>query len=262
VARIGKKVVGVHRSLPGNGSATFLGFRPRDDQAASLGAEVRTWFEVLLALGAYPGNQAGTAGNDNPSVVSRTTPYLACRFPNGTTTIGVHYRNHEESWPGGFHRDAKQDQGVLAKNPLPPATLALRDLPVNGRRVSFEGDLTMAFRLDGAGSLVAFAGYNCHKVVVDGREFVFASRPMSHVAWAPVRSERRVPGGASMEIWANGEASMSLPLPAGVKGGELYFQGGKPGAFGAKVACKCAEGVLRFDASNAWPQKHLFFVAA
>ena len=66
--------MGTHRATARNGSATFLGFRPRDDQSASLGAEVRTWFEILLALGAYPGSGASRARNDNPSVVSRTTP--------------------------------------------------------------------------------------------------------------------------------------------------------------------------------------------
>ena len=64
-----------------------------------------------------------------------------------------------------------------------------------------------------------------------------------------------------MEIWVHGEASMSLPLPAGVKGGELYFAGGRPGSFGAKVACECSDGVMRFSALDAWPQKHLYFVA-
>ena len=71
----------------------------------------------------------------------------------------------------------------------------------------------MAFRLDGAGSLVAFAGHNCQKVAIDGREFVFASRPVSLAAWAPVLPQRRVPGGAVMEVWVHGEAAMSLPLP-------------------------------------------------
>ena len=190
VARLGPKVVGVHRPMPGNGSATFLGFRPRDDQAASLGVEVRTWFEILFALGAYPGSDPKAAGNDNPSVVSRTTPYLACRFPNGATSVGAHYRTHEESWGGGFHRDAKQDEETLKRNPLPPATLALRDFRVNGHRVTYDGDLTMTFRLDNAGSLAGFAGYNCQKVVIDGREFVFASQPIHLVAWAPVLPER------------------------------------------------------------------------
>ena len=261
VARLGQKVVGVHRALPGKGTTTFLGFRPRDDQAASLGVEVRTWFEILSALGAYPGSDPKAAGNDNPSVVSRTTPYLACRFPSGATSVGAHYRTHEESWGGGFHRDAKQDEEALKRNPLSPATLALRDFRVNGHRVTFDGELTMTFRLDDAGSLAGFAGYNSQKVAVDGREFVYASRPIYLVAWAPVLPQRRVTGGAIMEIWVHGEAAMSLPLPAGVKGGELYFAGGRPGSFGAKVACECSDGAMRFSALDAWPQKHLYFVA-
>jgi hypothetical protein len=261
VARVGQRTVGIHRRLAGNGSATFLGFRPRDDQSASLGAEVRTWFEILLALGAYPGSGPDPAGNDNPSVVSRTTAYVACRFPNGTTSLAAHYRTHEESWPGGFHRDAQQDQEILTRNPLPPATLSLRGLQVNGRHVSFQGELTMAFRLDGAGSLVAFAGHNCRSITIDGREYVFASQPVALAAWAPVLPQRQVPGGAVMEVWVHGEAAMTLPLPAGVKGGQLYFAGGRPGSFGEKVACDCPGGVLQFNALNAWPQKHLFFVA-
>ena len=119
----------------------------------------------------------------------------------------------------------------------------------------------MAFRLDGTGSLVAFAGHNCQKVVIDGREFAFASRPVSLAAWAPVPPQRQVPGGAVMEVWVHGEAAMTVPLPAGVKDGELYFEGGRLGSFGAKVAFDCSGGVLRFNALNAWPQKHLFFVA-
>ena len=42
------------RRYPSGGTATFLGYRPRDDQSRSLGYESRNWFEVLAALGAYP----------------------------------------------------------------------------------------------------------------------------------------------------------------------------------------------------------------
>ncbi len=262
VAKVGAKIVGTHRTVAKNGSATFLGFRPRDDQSASLGIEVRTWFEILVALGAYPGSGPDAGRNDNPNIVSRSTPYVACRFPNGTTTVAAHYRAHEESWPGGFHRDAKQDQEILAKNPLPSAALELRDFQVNGHRVSFQGELTVAFRLDAAGALAAFAGHNCQKITVDGREFVFASNPMPLAAWAPVLPERRIPGGAVMEVWAHGESDMTLPLPAGVTKGELYFQGGKVGSFGEKTPCDCSGGILRFKALNSWPQKHLFLVAS
>jgi len=222
---------------------------------------LRTWFEILLALGAYPGSGANEARNDNPSVVSRTSPYVACRFPNGTTSLAAHYRTHEESWPGGFHRDAKQDQEILAKNPLPSAALELRDLQVNGHRVTYTGALTVAFRVDGTGSLIAFAGHNCQKIALDGREVVFASKPVSLAGWAPVLPERRVPGGALMEVWVHGEADMSLPLPVRVENGELYFQGARIDAFGERVACVCSGGVLQFKARNDWPQKHLFLVA-
>ncbi len=261
VAQVGEKVVGLHRTVAKVGSATFLGFRPRDDQAASLGVEVRTWFEILLALGAYAPSAAGLPANDNPDVISRTTPYVACRFPNGAVSLAAHYRTHVESWPGGFHRDAKQDQEALARNPLPSPALELRDLRVGGHRVSFEGELEMAFRLDGTGSLAAFAGQKCQKILIDGREFAFASAPVPLVAWAPVLPQRRVPGGAAMEIWVHGEADISLPLPTGLTGGELYAQGARLGSLGQKVACECSGGLLRFKALNAWGQRRLFFVA-
>jgi hypothetical protein len=261
VARLGQKIVGVHRPWARNGGATFLGFRPRDDQSASLGEEARTWFDLLLALGAYPGSGPATASNDNPSVVSRTTPCVACRFPNGATALAAHYRSHEESWPGGFHRDAAQDAEILARNPLPAATLTLRDFRVNGHRVTFDGELAMSFRLDDTGSLVAFAGHNCRNIILDGREFVFASTPLSLVAWAPVLPQRRVPRGATLELWSHGEADLTLPLPAGVNRGELRFQGSRIDAFGEPIPCDCSGGVLRFKSRNDWPQKHLFFVA-
>jgi hypothetical protein len=262
VAKVGADVVGLHRKLANAGSATFLGFRPRDDQAASLGSEVRTWFEILLALGAYPATRSGLAANDNPDAVSRTSPYVACRFPNGTVSVAAHYRNHIESWPGGFHRDAKQDQEVLAKNPLPSAELALRGLRVSGHSVDYDGELAMAFRLDATGTLAAFVGYKCRKISIDGREFAFASAPMALAAWAPVLPQRRVPGGAVMEVWVHGEADLTLPLPSGASSGQLYFQGARLGAFGEKVACECADGKLRFKALNAWGLRHLYFVAA
>jgi hypothetical protein len=261
VARAGQGVLGARRLLGTGGSLTFLGFRPRDDQAASLGIEARTWFEVLLALGAYPKSSPDMASNDNPTVIARTSPYLACRFPNGTITIAAHYRSHEESWPGGFHRDPKQDQEILAKNPLPPAKLNLRDLTVAGRRISFAGELVMAFRLDDRGSLAGFVGQQCQKITLDGRDFVFASQPVPLAAWAPVLRARRVPGGAILEVWVHGDADMQVPLPPGVEKGELYFDGGRIGSFGDRIASECTRGILRFKARNEWPQKHLFFVA-
>jgi hypothetical protein len=64
-----------------------------------------------------------------------------------------------------------------------------------------------------------------------------------------------------MELWVQGEANMTLPLPAGATRGDLYFQGARLGSFGDKVACECAGGLLRFKAQHAWGQRHLYLVA-
>ena len=40
----------------GKGKAWYFGFRPRDDQSASLGYESRTLFEILNCCGAYKGS--------------------------------------------------------------------------------------------------------------------------------------------------------------------------------------------------------------
>lgn len=262
VAKTGKEIIGVHRKFGPRGSATFLGFRPRDDQAASLGAEARTWFEILLALGAYPGRKPDAELNDNPSVVSRTSPYVACRFPNGTTTVAAHYRSHEESWPGGFHRDDKQDAEILTRNPLPSGALALKDFAVNGHRVDYDGSLTVAIRVGANGSLLAFAGHDCQQIKIDGREHVFASVPVATIAWAPVLAERRVTGGAILELWVHGEAEITIPLPAGVTAGELYGQGARLDSFGERIAGECSGGSLRFKALRGWGQRHFFVVPA
>ncbi len=254
VARVSGQVAGLHRRV-GEGSVTFLGLRPRDDQAASLGYEVRTWFEILKTLGAYP-------GADNPAVVSRETPWLATRFPNGTTVVAAHYRSQVESWPGGFHRDAKQDAAILAANPLPPDRLELRDFRVSGHTVGFQGSLIVGFRLDAAQRLVAFSGHHCERILLDGHDHVFADAPLAHLAWAPVLTERRLPGGAVMELWVNGAANVTVPLPEGVTGGRLVAQGPRLGSAGQPMAATTDAGQLKFRAEAAWGHAHLYLLTA
>ncbi|MDQ1257591.1 MAG: hypothetical protein QG656_2197, partial [Candidatus Hydrogenedentes bacterium] len=113
-ARMKKHVVGAHRTLDGGGSVTYLGFRPRDDQSASLGYETRCWFDVLTTIGAYAPTGAFPGVNDNTEYLSRTTDYLCCRFPNGTVAIAPHLQRLEECWPGGFARNAEEDKAIVA----------------------------------------------------------------------------------------------------------------------------------------------------
>jgi hypothetical protein len=262
VARIGSQIIGLHRGADRNGTLTFLGFRPRDDQAASLGYESRGWFEILKALGAYPKSRPELTVNDNPAVVSRESPYLATRFPNGTTAIAVHYRRHGESWPGGFHRDAKQDAEILARNPLDSDELELRRFRVNGHTVEYRGRLIVAFRLDEDATLTAFAGYDCAAIHLNGRDHVFSSAPMRHVAWAPVAEARQVPHGAILELWAHGNAQLTIPLPKSVPSGRLVFQGSHLGAAGSPIPATIQAGKLEFEVQDNWPEKHLYLLAS
>jgi hypothetical protein len=262
VARLGSQIVGVQHTTEGKGSLTFLGFRPRDDQAASLGYETRTWFDILNTLGAYPKSQSELAVEDNPAVVSRESPYLATRFPNGTTAVAVHYRRHIESWPGGFHRDAKQDTEILAKNPLDSDELDLHTFRVNGYAVDYRGRLIVAFRLNERGSLEAFAGYDCASIRVNGRNYAFGTERMTHVAWAPVEERRRVAGGALLEIWAHGTGALSIPVPQSLGAVRLIFQGARPGAVGESIPAQVHNGLLQFQAEERWPQKHLYVLAS
>src|SRR5262249_2938271 len=133
-ARVGSDIVCVHRPVGKAGSITFLGFRPRDDQSASLGYESRSWFDVLRSLGAYPNSRSDSTAHDNPSIVSRESPYLATRFPNGAIAVAAHYRSHPETWGGGIHRDPAEDEKLLKQNPLPSDRLELQDFRVAGHK--------------------------------------------------------------------------------------------------------------------------------
>ncbi len=245
VARVKDWIVGV-----ANGSATFLGYRPRDDQSRSLGYDARNWFEVLSALGAYP-------APDNPDRISRTGPYLAAAFPNGSVAIAPHLRELEEGWPGGFARDRKQDLAYLDRHPLPPESLWLRDFRVSGYVVTYEGEHAVALRAGKTGGLIAFAGENAREVTVNGRRTVFATAKMKRIAWAPVAAERRVEGGAVMQFLVDGSGTVRIPVPAWMN---LIAEGPTPGSRGGAVPSRMEAGVLVFEATPALAGKWLYGV--
>ena len=260
VARMDEGVVGLHQSLADGGSVTYLGFRPRDDQAASLGYETRTWFDVLQALGAYPASRPGLSPSDNPTVISREGPCLACRFPNGAITLATHYRRHVENWPGGFRRDPEQDAAILARNPLPSDRLDLRNLAVAGHTVTYRGRLVVAFQPAADQRLAAFSGYDCETITIDGVEHRFADRPLAHVAWAPVAANRRVPGGAVLEVWATGAAQLRIPLPPGLTAARLFQQGPRLGSVGGEVPLRLEAGHAVIATKAEWGGGHLYLI--
>lgn len=238
VARWRGQIVGTLRRTPAGGALAALGFRPRDDQSASLGYETRGWFEMLNTLGAYPAAKAGAgagAANDNPSVVSRTTPYLACRFPNGATALAPHLKDVEEQWEGGFARNAQRDEEVMKRITLPSNTLALKGFRVNGHVVDYEGEGALAFRTDARGNLIAFAGQGARTITVDGRTFELGRGEPGPIGWAPVEPERRVAGGAVLLVSAARPGTIAIPAGALEGPLEFFAEGALPGSKGRPV---------------------------
>lgn len=260
VARVKQQVTGTRRVLPGGGAITFLGFRPRDDQSRSLGYEARYWFEILTALGAYPPTGAFPGVNDNPDYLSRTTDYLVCRFPNGAIAAAPHLREVEECWPGGFARDAAQDQEILSKLTLPSEQIALQDFRVNGRTVSYEGDQCVTFRVGEKGELAAFAGVNCDRIAIDGRTTVFAEQKLPLAAWAPIDAARRVAGGAVMEMMFNGAGRVRIPADALPNTVEVVAQGATLGSRGEIIPSARENGALEIALGPNVVNRWLFVV--
>ena len=197
---------------------------------------------MLDALGAYPATARCTDTNDNTEYVSRTTPYLACRFPNATVAIAPHFRETEENWGGGFARKPEDDQKYVEKYPPPPETLELKDFKVNGHAVTYSGQQAMAFRVDPQGNLIAFAGSGATRITIDGRETVFADQPFGQVAWAPVSENRRVQGGAVLQLMAYGTGTLRIPATSLPEGLAFVVQGPKPGSRGGIVPSRIENG--------------------
>jgi hypothetical protein len=189
----------------------------------------------LLALGAYPPSGRFSGVNDNTEYLSRTGEYLCCRFPNGAITIARHLRLLEEDWQGGFARDPGADAAYLARHPLPPDKLDLRDFKVGGHTVTYEGSGAVAFRLNRQGSLAAFAGSDCRRITLDGRTTVFADNPLSLVTFAPIAAARRVPGGAICQLTVAGTGAVRIPLGGLPEKVELFAAGAIPGSKGTAV---------------------------
>ncbi len=235
IARSGDWIVGTLRETPEGGTCVFLGYRPRDDQAASLGYETRNWFEILYALDAYSSIGKFADYNDNTEVLSRSGDYLICRFPNGAVTLAPHLKDLEEDWPGGFSRDEEEDKAIIERLKLPSDEIHLKDFRVNGHTVTYDGHWALAYRLDEKGDLVAFAGGKEDLITIDGREHALGGAPFGQFAWGPIPRERRVPGGAVMMLLAYGQGTLRVHVSE--KAGKLdwFVEGKRPGSKGDPV---------------------------
>jgi len=261
IAKVEKKVVGALYTY-GRGTACYLGFRPRDDQSASLGMEQRTWFEILNRLGAYAPTGKYSDGNDNTEYLSRTTDYLCTRFPNGTTIVARHYRRHQESWPGGFSRDKTLDEKIIEKNPLPPDDIFLKDFKVNGHEIDYKGRLILAINSDSSGHLVAFEGHDCNQIQIDDKTYVFAGEKQKLLAWSPVSANRQIPGKAFFQIYIIGTGEITVPLRTDRKNLMLFSEGPEPGSKGKSIAFNYENGFIRIQANDRTTGRRLYLVGS
>ena len=259
VAWMRNHVLGAHRSL-GKGTVTTLGFRPRDDQSQSLGYDARYWFEILNALGAYPASGKFERVLDNTEYLSRTTEYLCCRFPNGALAITPHLRELEEGWPGGFARNREEDQALLTNLSLPDGRLELDRFKIQGSELSYTGLHALTFRVSPDNIPIAFAGRDCQSITLNGMETVFADRKMPLVAWAPVREDRRVPGGAVMIVFYWGEGELRIPAVNLTEPIAVHVEGATPGSRGAALDAHIEDGVLVIKAEGQYGNRWIYVV--
>lgn len=242
VSQVENKIVGT-KMKQGKGFAYYCGFRPRDDQSASLGYESRTLFEILNAINAYPSSGKFKV-NDNPTYVSRTSDFFATCFPNGATAIVKHYRTHQENWEGGFSRNEEADKKALAENPLPSDLLDIQNLKINGHEISYTGKMNTAFRMDRNKRLVAFIGNHCTDITIDHINYKFANNPVN-ITYVPVDDQLK-----NYFVYIGGEGNITLPVPEGFTKATL-----KDGR--QTIPCKMEEGNLVFNMDKSISDKWL-----
>ena len=242
LAKVENMIVGT-KYKKGKGCAYYCGFRPRDDQSASLGYETRTLFEILHATNAYP-SSGKFAVNDNPAYVSRTTDWLATKFPNGTTAIVKHYRTHRENWGGGFARNAESDAKALSVNPLPSDKLDIKSLKINGHEITYTGKMNMAFRTDENGNLIAFHGRECKGITIDGKQYNFSAIPVD-ITYSPVDNTMK-----TYQLQVSGKTKISLPLSKTAKNVSLKHRN-------KTIAHTISKGKMMFEITDELSGKWL-----
>lgn len=80
-------------------------------------------------------------------------------------------------------------------------------IKVNGHAVDFEGKLSLAFRVNSQNELMAFDGYQCNEIKLDGKSYVFGDKPFGRIAFMPEDETN-----SSYAIFITGEGRISLPV--------------------------------------------------
>ncbi|MHB1463153.1 MAG: hypothetical protein ACYC1M_17840 [Armatimonadota bacterium] len=262
VAKLMGKTIGTYKAGKNGGMAIFLGFRPRDDQAASLGYEMRVWFDVLNRINAYPSTGRYAGINDNPEYVSRNSEYFANRFPNGAVMIVPHLKDLVEDWDANFARDAKKDAEIMKGLDMPSAQMKFKDYHVDGHVINGTVSDGLCFRLGQDGQLVAISAGMINELSIDGRKWKLTEKPVEQIVFTMVSKERKLPSGAvsMLRIQAAEGATATIPASLVPEGAKLYAQGAQPGSKGGEIAYsrKGSTVIVKMDAK--YSRRWLYFV--
>ena len=188
----------------GEGVCLYLGFRPRDDQSQSTGADVSTLFDVLSAAGAY------TPGSLELASRPAGAKYIANIFPNSAVSLANHYRTFREAWPGQFYRDEEEDRRALEGRELPDVGIELENYSLAGHTVSYSGTDSLTYLYKG-GQLLGFSGHGSDGIAIDGNTWRFAGDKVD-LTFANVEKERLAEGVDSALLICCGQAG-KLTLP-------------------------------------------------
>ena len=131
------------------------------------------------------------------------------------------------------------DAAALEANPLPSDEISLEDFKVNGHSVTYEGNLSVAFRMNDQNELLAFDGENCKQVEINGEVYVFADTPLRKLAFAPSLTE----GKEEVLIYAQGNTELSIPLTEEVADKKLKLTDAR----GKKIKFNKSATAIRFD---------------
>jgi hypothetical protein len=206
VSYLGSETVASLKRYPTGGVALYCGFRPRDDQSVSLGYDVDTLFRLLERIGAY--SEGSLEAKSRPT----DAKYVMNTFPNGAVAVANHYRTFDEAWDGQFFRDRDFDKLFLEGRVLPPLDITLDDEIMDGHIVTYSGRNLLIYNFTDGG-LSAYRGQGSNCIKIDGKEFIFADRPVD-INWGKIRDKYLCDGISEVYILnCHTPASLTLPLP-------------------------------------------------
>ncbi|MDD4773165.1 MAG: hypothetical protein PHZ09_06115, partial [Eubacteriales bacterium] len=208
VAFLDDKPVAACKYYDNGGVALYCGFRPRDDQSASLGYDKDTLFRLLEKMGAYGENSLEAKSRPADS------KYVFNGFPNGAIAVANHYRTFDEAWDGQFFRNRELDVKFLEGRELPPLDITLDGEVLEGHKITYSGNNLLIYNYDN-GRLSAYRGQGTNTIKIDDNEFVFADRPVD-IGWGKIRNKFLCDGLNEVYILnCRTPAVITLPLPLG-----------------------------------------------